>query len=54
VRRTVQTHRCDDRQQQGKKWMLRSHVTHESTRDQISFYRKSPSTTEGRESSSAR
>jgi hypothetical protein len=42
VRRTVQTHRCDDRQQQGKKWMLRSHVTHESTRDQISFLSKIP------------
>jgi len=39
-------HNCE---KAGKKWMLRSHVVHESTQTAIQFWYRNPSTTEWRE-----
>lgn len=51
VRRSVQAHDGQNYQKTGKKWMLRSHVVHESTYTAFNFSVEIPSTTEGRESS---
>jgi hypothetical protein len=42
VRRAVQAHCSHNREKTGKKWMLRSHVVHESTQTAINFYVETP------------